>query len=120
MSVLVQNDASLTATEIAQTFKQGKKTVPRAEETLRSLPREPSNPHDACAVAVHMADGAKLGFIPRVANEPVATLLDSGQKLSAIVSRILVATRASDIPDDLVYTSVASGDPIVRLTHIPT
>jgi hypothetical protein len=69
---------------------------------------------------VHLADGAKLGFIPRIANEPVAKLLDDGQKLSAIVARKLVATRAGDVPEYLVYTVVASGDPIIRQVHIPT
>jgi DNA-binding transcriptional ArsR family regulator len=39
MSVLALNTSSLTATEIAQTFKQGKKAQSRVEETLRSLLR---------------------------------------------------------------------------------
>lgn len=39
MSVLALTNASLTSTEIAQTFKQGKKAQPRVEETLRSLLR---------------------------------------------------------------------------------
>ncbi len=88
--------------------------------TVLILLRERANPHDPFAVAVHMADGAKLGFIPRIANEPVATLLDDGQTLTAIVTRFLVATRARDVPDDLVFTMVASGDPIVGLAHVPT
>jgi hypothetical protein len=84
------------------------------------LIRVSQNPHDANAVAVHLADGAKLGFVPCVANKPTAKRLDDGQKLSAIVARKLVATRADDMPEDLVYTVVASGDPIIRLVHIPT
>jgi hypothetical protein len=39
MSVLANTNTSLTPTEIAQTFKQGKKAQPRVEETLRSLLR---------------------------------------------------------------------------------
>ena len=36
----------------------------RADELV--LVREPSNPHDRNAVAVHAADGTKLGYVPRV------------------------------------------------------
>jgi hypothetical protein len=78
------------------------------------LRRELDNPHDSNAVAVHMPSGAKLGFIPRLANEPVAQLLDHGHELSARVLSVLPMGWFA-IPDDLVYTMVVSGDPIVRL-----
>lgn len=40
------------------------------------LVREPSNPHDRNAVAVHAADGTKLGYVPRVDAGAVAKVLD--------------------------------------------
>jgi hypothetical protein len=80
------------------------------------LRREKANPHDANAVAVHMPDGAKLGFIPRKANEPVAMLLDRGRRVEATIMRLLVLKAERDIPDDLVFTTIASGDPQIRLT----
>lgn len=40
------------------------------------LVREPSNPHDRNAVAVHAADGTKLGYVPRVDAPTVAKVLD--------------------------------------------
>lgn len=40
------------------------------------LVREPSNPHDRNAVAVHAADGTKLGYVPRVDAPAVAKALD--------------------------------------------
>jgi hypothetical protein len=48
-----------------------------------ALVREPHNPHDANAVAVHTEEGAKLGYIPRRANTPIAQLLDAGQVVRA-------------------------------------
>jgi hypothetical protein len=83
--------------------------------TVLELRREPFNPYDANAIAVHMPAGAKLGFVPRSANPPVAALLDRGERITATVVRLLPISRWADIPDDLVYTSVAAGDPVIRL-----
>ncbi|MBK9081411.1 MAG: HIRAN domain-containing protein [Rhizobiales bacterium] len=80
-----------------------------------TLAREPANPYDADAVAVHL-DGVKLGFIPRSANTPVARLLDGGARVSAEVVRMLDIERYEDVPEELVYTSFLSGDPMIRLT----
>lgn len=84
--------------------------------TRLSLVREADNRHDANAVAVHTEAGAKLGFIPRCANTPVAQLLDAGREVHAEVQRLLQIRRSRDVPEDLVFTHVTSGDPIVRLT----
>ena len=80
-----------------------------------TLVREAANPYDADAVAVHL-DGVKLGFIPRSANTPVARLLDRGARVSAEVVRMLDVERYEDVPEELVYTSFLSGDPMIRLT----
>ncbi len=92
-----------------------------AQATLRpgmvlDLRREPYNPHDADAVAVHLTDGLMLGYVPRVANTPVARLMDAGGNVRAEIIRILTAERDEDIPDDLVFTCFTSGDPMIRLT----
>ena len=81
-----------------------------------ALIREPNNPHDANAVAVHTEAGGMLGFIPRRANSPIAQLLDAGHAVRAEVKEILKLGRYTDLPRDLVFTSVASGDPVIRLT----
>ena len=80
------------------------------------LRREPDNPHDADAVAVHLPDGLRLGYVPRVANTAVARLLDAGGSVRAEIIRKLMAERYEDIPDDLVFTCFMSGDPMIRLT----
>lgn len=46
----------------------------RADELV--LVREPSNPHDRNAVAVHATDGTKLGYVPRVDAGAIAKVLD--------------------------------------------
>ncbi len=79
------------------------------------LVREAANPYDADAVAVYQ-DGLKLGFIPREANTPVARLLDRGERVTAEVMRMLDIRRSSEVPDELVFTAFASGDPMIRLT----
>lgn len=86
-----------------------------APGTKLALVREAANPYDADAVAVHL-DGLKLGFIPREANNPVARLLDRGERVTAEVVRMLDIRRSSEVPDELVFTAFSSGDPMIRLT----
>ena len=80
------------------------------------LRREGGNLHDAFAIAVHDSDGLKLGYIPHTANEPVAKLMDAGARITAEITRMLDIHRASEVPDDLVFTSFRAGDPMIRLT----
>jgi len=60
-------------------------------DTLQ-LTREPDNPRDPRAVAVHW-HGAKLGYIPRTDNCAVSQLLDRGQPVAA---RILDVKSSKD------------------------
>lgn len=53
-----------------------------AEGDALRLVREPDNPYDPRAVAVHW-QGHKLGFIPRISNLALAQLLDRGERLEA-------------------------------------
>jgi hypothetical protein len=85
-------------------------------EKLR-LRAEPGNPHDANAVAVHRANGLMLGYIPRVANAPIARLLADGATIDANIVGRLIFDRQTDIPEDFAWTGFISGDPRVRLTR---
>ncbi|SRR5579885_229654 len=56
-----------------------------------SLVREPKNPHDERAVAVHFA-GARIGYVPRMENTAVAQLLDRGERLTARIVGLCEST----------------------------
>lgn len=79
------------------------------------LRAEPANPYDANAVAVHRTGGLMLGYIPRIANEPIVRLLEKGARIEAVIVERLNFSRAADIPDDFVFTGFTYGDPSVRL-----
>lgn len=49
------------------------------------LQREPGNPHDPRAIAVFTADAVKLGYVPRIDNAALASLMDAGYDLRARV-----------------------------------
>src|SRR4051794_23398866 len=51
------------------------------------LRREPDNPHDANAIAVHAPGGEKLGFVPREPAAELAGELDAGRPWAAVVLR---------------------------------
>lgn len=52
-----------------------------------TLVREPDNPHDALAVAIHW-QGQRIGYIPRLANRALARRLDAGLPTSATISAL--------------------------------
>lgn len=83
---------------------------------------EPSNPHDANAVAVLMPAagphaGLKLGYLPRCGNRAAALWLTRGAMLRVEVVGTLGKQPDETIPDDLVFTSYWYGDPLLRLTY---
>lgn len=51
------------------------------------LVREPGNPHDPLAVAVHW-QGIRIGYVPRRANAEIARRLDAGERLVCRLSRL--------------------------------
>lgn len=53
-----------------------------AQTPILALVREPTNPHDADAIAGVMS-GQKVGYIPRNHNQVLARLLDAGTCLRA-------------------------------------
>lgn len=52
------------------------------------LVREPENPHDELAIAVHTTDGHKLGYLPRSCNAIPAALADQSVPLRASITVI--------------------------------
>ena len=51
------------------------------------LRRDPGNPHDPHAIAVHADDGQQLGWVPRELAAQLASELDAGREWSAVVLR---------------------------------
>jgi hypothetical protein len=51
------------------------------------LRRDPENPHDANAIAVHGAGGEQVGWVPREIAAELAPELDAGRRWTAIVLR---------------------------------
>lgn len=82
-------------------------------ETLSIVP-EFDNEFDEHALAVHRGD-LKLGYVPRIANIPVAGLIRAGTRVTAQIVARLDVKRGSDAPPDLVFTSFMNGDPRIRL-----
>jgi len=53
------------------------------------LRRQPNNRFDTAAIEILTADGsAKLGYVPRVLNPPLAAMMDSGEVLEACIAAI--------------------------------
>lgn len=70
-------------------YHQGPSLLPKlaADQTL-ILKREPTNPYDPLAIAVHAATGGKLGYLPRRLNEIPSHLMDSGHPLAAVIAEV--------------------------------
>lgn len=49
------------------------------------LYREPDNEHDQWAIAVHLTEEDKLGFVTRFKNETIARMMDAGKKFIGVV-----------------------------------
>ncbi len=52
-----------------------------------ALARELANPYDPRAVRIDW-NGQKLGYVPRAENAAVAQMLDRGERLEAVISRL--------------------------------
>lgn len=59
--------------------------------------REPENEHDEWAIAVHLTEDDKLGFISRFKNETIARLMDAGKKFIGVVDDPEVDSVAKEI-----------------------
>jgi HIRAN domain len=54
---------------------------------MLELRRDPDNPHDPNAIAVHEPGGEQVGWVPRELAEQLAPDLDAGRAWSAVVLR---------------------------------
>lgn len=63
------------------------------------LYREPDNKYDKWAIAVHLTEEDKLGFITRFKNETIARLMDVGKKFIAIVDDPAEDAEAAEIAE---------------------
>jgi len=61
--------------------------------------REPENEYDAWAIAVHLTEDDKLGFITRFKNETIARLMDAGKKFIGVVDDPATDAEAKEIVD---------------------
>lgn len=52
------------------------------------LRREPDNPYDDMAIAIHARNGSKLGYVSRYHNVVPAGMLDHGLTLEATITKI--------------------------------
>lgn len=57
-----------------------------------SLRRQPDNKYDHLAIEVLVPETGKLGYIPRIHNQPLAGLMDVGKILHAQVSQLSPGT----------------------------
>ncbi len=48
-----------------------------------TLRRQPDNPYDALAIEILVPGQGKLGYVPRLHNQPLARLMDAGKILHA-------------------------------------
>lgn len=61
--------------------------------------REPENEYDVWAIAVHLTEDDKLGFITRFKNETIARLMDAGKKFIGVVDDPATDAEAKEIVD---------------------
>jgi hypothetical protein len=66
---------------------------PRVLWTLRPgdplhLVREPGNPYDRFATALYTQNGARLGYVPRGLNEPIANLIDQELEVFTAIAEV--------------------------------
>jgi hypothetical protein len=50
--------------------------------------RESGNPYDCWAVALYTWEGARLGYLPRGCNQPIAMMMDQGLSIQIAISSV--------------------------------
>ncbi len=50
--------------------------------------RESGNPYDYWAVALYTGDGARIGYLPRGCNQPIAMMLDQGLSIQMAIASV--------------------------------
>ena len=88
LPVPYEADTFLIGTAVAGTKYQeniGEKCKDLELGERLTLVREPNNPYDERAIAVHTSMGDKLGYVPRAVNLILSRLMDAGHELYALV-----------------------------------
>lgn len=67
--------------------------------------REPENEYDEWAIAVHLTEEDKLGFVSRFKNETIARLMDAGKKFIGVVDDPEVDSVAKEIVEKELHCS---------------
>ena len=62
--------------------------------------REPDNEYDEWAIAVHLTEDDKLGFVSRYKNETIARLMDAGKKFIGVVDDPEIDSVAKEIKEN--------------------
>lgn len=101
-----RSEVALLATYVAGTAYH---QAHEASATLRAgdrlvLQREPRNDYDPRAIEVRTRSGAMLGYLPRVQNPALASLMDAGFEVTARIRRITPDRRQPDIRLDVALT----------------
>lgn len=61
------------------------------------LIREPENKYDRLAIRINDSKGNKLGYIPRAKNEVLASLMDAGKLIYAVLDEKITDSYDVDI-----------------------
>jgi hypothetical protein len=70
-------------------FHQGPAELPGFVAGQRlALKREPQNPYDPLAIAVHAPSGSRIGYLPRQLNDIPSFLMDTGHPLEAVIAGV--------------------------------
>jgi hypothetical protein len=80
------------------------------------LRRDPDNPHDPNAIAVHATSGGQLGWVPRELAAELAPRIDAGTPFSAVVLR---EHRASPRDPRTGVTMLLAAAPAIELRIRP-
>lgn len=86
-----------------------------AQAPVLALVREPYNPHDPDAIAVHLGT-RKIGYLPRRHNTVLARLLDAGICLRAHVTQVADPEAAPWLTASSVIRSSSAGSFVAQAT----
>ncbi len=96
LSTYVAGAAYYDAPRLVQRIVPGDRVV---------LRREPGNTYDRRAIEIRTADGAKLGYVPRIDNQALANLMDAGiQQPRAQILTVVPDERWPEIRVDVLVT----------------
>lgn len=84
---------------VLRTLREGEALVPV---------RESGNPHDGWAIAVYTRVGARIGYLPRGVNEPIARMMDQGIPVSLVIQGVDPAAPSWERVRVLVWSDLSA------------